>query len=76
VGRGSTVRTLDGCRGAVSSVRGAGWAWARAMVLDVDTGWERDGACGMRCVTEAREVRPDAGLGLDVRIASYSVCSY
>jgi hypothetical protein len=48
-----------------SVVRGAGWAWAA--VLEFGTVWERDRARGMRSGHEARELRPDACLGPDVR---------
>jgi hypothetical protein len=46
------VRTMDGRGGAISAVRGAGWS--RATVSDAGTGWERDEARGMQCVTGAR----------------------
>ena len=39
----------------------------RAVVPDSGAGREQDGARGMRCGHEARELRPDVGVGPNVR---------
>ena len=63
-GCGSTVRVRHGRR---ARFRHADEGLARGAVPDAGTGWEQDGARGMRCGYDAQELGRDTGLGPDVQ---------